>query len=358
MQNPGVSRAIPLGILGFLVGALIVIILRGLQSLDPLWQPGVGIVFGALFCAAFFMWGIGAFNPKLSEHGGEEEHAHHEEVTEADEKPSSILSGSVWQLMTWTVIGLVVLFAFALWGGLTLNITADPLASTTAVGYFTLQLPFGGPEIPLSELVVFIAFVVWMFISLAAAAAIFAWLFHFLSRGLVESRSVSTAAALPAGQTAGALPSGQDATVSAPAPETMRSVFAPQSLLQFGLYLAAGLILYFILYTYLFGGFLQAGGDLQVAASLIIAFGAALFLRPGFLGVYVFTAIVLYYVFYFVLIGLVLPQQPALTLLSIVNALVVAFIILKPNVTLQLVGRLAALLARFVRWLPKLLFQR
>jgi hypothetical protein len=355
-----------MGILGFLTGALIVIVFRGLQSLDPLWNPGVGIVFGALFGAAFFVWGIGAFNPKLSIHGEEEEAAHHEEEAEEAEKPVNILSAYMWQIITLLIAALIVLFAVALWGGLTLRVTADPLASTTAVGYFTLQLPFGGPEVQLSELVVFIAFLVWTFISLALAAGGLAWLVHFLSRGVVEVRAEAkpggraTAGALGSGSTAvAALPAGEGATsVAAPAPETLRSAFAPLALAQFGLYVIAGLILYYILYTYILGGFLRAGGDLQISASLIIGFGAALLLRPGFLGVFTFTFIVLYYLFYFVLIGLVLPQQPGLTILSLVNALVVAFIILKPNLALQTVGRVAALLARFVRWLPKLLFQR
>ena len=353
MQNPGVSRAIPMGILGFLVGALIVIILRGLQSLDPLWDPGVGIVFGTLFCAAFFVWGIGAFDPKLSEHGGEEEHEHHEEAAEEEEKPTTILSGYIWQIATLTVIGLVVLFAVAVWGGLTLNVTADPLASTTAIGYFTLQLPFGGPEILLSELVVFIAFLVWMFISLAIAAGIFAWVFHFLSRGLVQSQAGGTAAAaLPAGQTAGALPSGTGETAAVrqePFPDLRPGQLTPPYPQTKG-----------VLDT-IFG---WLGWLIRTVINVIYVLLAPPVTERTPVGwikslaLYAVVGIVLYAFFYYVAIGLVLPDKSLLVPLSLINTIAIVFLILRPKYVLQLTGYIASVIARFVRWLPKLLFQR
>ena len=351
MQNPGVSRAIPMGILGFLVGALIVIMLRGLQSLDPLWNPGVGIVFGALFCAAFFIWGIGAFNPKLSEHGGEEEHDHHEEAAAAEEKPTSILSSFIWQLMTWTVIGLIVLFAFALWGGLTLNVTADPLASTTDVGYFTLQLPFGGPEILLSELVVFIVFMLWTFISLAAAAGIFAWLFHFLARGLAQSKT-GGAAALPAGQTAGALPAraGEAPTVTQEAyPDLRAGQLTPSYPETEGLLGTLFAWLVWLIRTGL--NVLYVLIAPPVTERTTVGWIKSLVL-------YAVVGIALYLFFYYVAIGLVLPDKTLLVPLSLVNAVAIVFLILRPKYVLQLTGFIASVSARFVRWLPKLLFQR
>jgi hypothetical protein len=66
----------------------------------------------------------------------------------------------------------------------------------------------------------------------------------------------------------------------------------------------------------------------------------------------------LFYLFYWVLIGMVLPGEPLRTLMSLVNAAIFAFLVLRPTLFLQVVGRLAGLLARFVRWLPKLLVQR
>lgn len=351
MQNPGVSRAIPMGILGFLVGALIVIMLRGLQTLDPLWEPGVGIVFGALFCAAFFVWGIGAFNPELSVHGEEEEHAHTEEKAEEAEKPTSILSSFMWQLITWTVISLIVLFAFALWGGLTLTVTADPLASTTAVGYFTLQLPFGGPEVLLSELVVFIAFMVWTFLSLAAAAALFAWLFHFLSRGLAQAQT-GGAAALPAGRTAGALPArtGETPTVAQePFPNLRAGQLTPPYPEPKGLLGS--------LFAWLFWLVRTGINVLYVLIAPPVTERTTIGWIKS-LALYAIVGIALYAFFYYVAIGLVLPDKALLVPLSLVNTVAVVFLILRPKYVLQLTGFIASVSARLVRWLPKLLFQR
>lgn len=364
MQHPGVSRAIPMGIIGFLVGALLVIVVRGLQSLDPLWNPGVGIVFGTIFCAAFFIWGMGAFNPKLSQHGEEEEHHAQAEAVEEESKPFTILGNSMWQIFTLLVLALIVLFAFALWGGLTLTTTADPLASTTAVGYFTLQLPFGGPEILLSELVVFALFILWMLLSLAAVGALLAWLFGYLNRGLVESRveasAGASAAALTAGGSAGALPSGlAEAPVSAAITATSERAQFTSDLIKLIQFAPIAIAVYLVFHNLVFGNLFPQTPDVRVGLSLIIGLGvAAAVVRPFFIGMYLFVFVLLYYIFYWVLIGLVLPAEPLRTLLSIVNALIFAFLLLRPTGLLQFVGRLAALLARFVRWLPRLLFQR
>src|SRR5262245_45850796 len=106
-MQPGISRAVPMGIFGFLIGSLLVIVARGLQSLDPLWAVGPGIVFGAFFCAGFFMWGIGAFDPRMSVHG------EHVEETPKVEKPRTILSGYIWQATFLTLIVLLVLAVIA-----------------------------------------------------------------------------------------------------------------------------------------------------------------------------------------------------------------------------------------------------
>jgi len=76
LDKPGLLRAIPMGILGFLIGAAVVLIVRALQSMDPLWDAGVALAITPLFTTYFFLWGMGAFNPKMSEHG---DHGHHDE---------------------------------------------------------------------------------------------------------------------------------------------------------------------------------------------------------------------------------------------------------------------------------------
>jgi len=67
---------------------------------------------------------------------------------------------------------------------------------------------------------------------------------------------------------------------------------------------------------------------------------------------------VLYAVFYYAAIGLIIPAEPARTTISIANALLFTVIIWRLPWLLGLVGQGAALLARLLRWLPKVLFQR
>jgi hypothetical protein len=291
-MQPGLNRAIPMAILGFMFGALLVIVLRGLQQLDPLWAPGPGIVIATIFTAAFFLWGIGAFDPRLSVHG--EAHDDEHPVAEAPASPPALLSASIWQLATLLLIVLIALAAFALVGGLTLTTTQDPLGSTTGSGYFTLALPFGGPEIALSELVVFAAFVIVMFLTLAAVAGGIGWLMHFLARSINEVKNEP-----PPG--APALTSGGAAVVSAP-PALMDTVKT-------------------------------------LVISLIVF-------------------LVLFFLFYYVLIGLVLPNpRELLFLLSLVNAIIFTLLIMRPTIVLTAVGRIAGWLARVLRRLP-VIFQR
>ena len=67
-----------MGIIGFAVGALIAVLIRLAQGLDPnptapLAYVGPAFVLGAFISSGFFVWGMGAFDPRMSVHG--EEHA-------------------------------------------------------------------------------------------------------------------------------------------------------------------------------------------------------------------------------------------------------------------------------------------
>ena len=157
-----------MAILGFMVGALITIILRGLQSLDPIWAAGPGLVMAGFFMAGFFVWGMGAFNPKLSVHG-EAEEAVHEELEKEAAQPRSLLLGSTWMIAT-----------------ITLDCRRDPGGSGGDAGRLwhdaddhprrfdldgrlhEVPLPFGGPTIEVSTLVIFGVFILIAFLSLVA----------------------------------------------------------------------------------------------------------------------------------------------------------------------------------------------
>ncbi|MCY3779457.1 MAG: hypothetical protein OXG78_04025 [Chloroflexi bacterium] len=90
MDKPGLGRAIPALIVGFIASLAFVYAMRSWQQMDPVWMNAtssegaqVGLVLAAFVCMGTFMWGVGAFDPKMSEHG---EHAdeHEEEVPEKD----------------------------------------------------------------------------------------------------------------------------------------------------------------------------------------------------------------------------------------------------------------------------------
>jgi hypothetical protein len=137
-MQPGLSRAIPLGILGFILGALLVLVIRAMQSMDPVWSPQVGLIAGTLLCAVLFMWGIGAFDPKMSIHG--EGHDEHHEEEEAEATPIGILGGIGWQITALLIGFIVVAAAISFPGFITLTTTADPIASPTQVGFIPVQV--------------------------------------------------------------------------------------------------------------------------------------------------------------------------------------------------------------------------
>ena len=76
MDKPGLSRAIPALIVGFIASLAFVYAVRSWQDMDPVWMSAessqgaqVGMVLAAFVCMGTFMWGVGAFDPKMSEHG-------------------------------------------------------------------------------------------------------------------------------------------------------------------------------------------------------------------------------------------------------------------------------------------------
>lgn len=119
-----------MGILGFVLGAFLVLVVRGLQSMDPVWDAGTGLVFATLFCAGFFVWGMGAFDPKMSAHG-EEAHA---EPDPDSLPPPALVGGITWQVAALLSVSIVILFAAGAYSGLGLTITTDPLASRSIIG--------------------------------------------------------------------------------------------------------------------------------------------------------------------------------------------------------------------------------
>ncbi|MFW5692222.1 MAG: hypothetical protein ACOCX3_02600 [Chloroflexota bacterium] len=208
-MKPGLSRAVPAAILGFLGSLVFVMVLRGLQGVEPIFDAEIGMILAAFVSSAAFVWGAGGADPRMSEHPHEPEidqetgliliseneieaiegEAIEDEEEAAAAKPTTVLGYTMWQVAFWTTMLIVVLFGFAtLPTGLFLRTTTDPLASRDAIGYYNFQMPFGGPEVQLSQLTVFVIFVIITLLTLAAVGGALALMFASLSRNLAETR--------------------------------------------------------------------------------------------------------------------------------------------------------------------------
>lgn len=105
MDKPGLARAIPYMIAAFVLSLAIVYGIRVLQDMDPVWMNAdssegaqVGLVLAAFASMFAFMWGVGAFDPKMSEHG---DHGHEEEASAPENEFALSTSGPVFRLGKW-----------------------------------------------------------------------------------------------------------------------------------------------------------------------------------------------------------------------------------------------------------------
>jgi hypothetical protein len=229
-MQPGLTRAVPMGIVGFLAGAALVLLLRALQSMDPLWDAEIGIIGAMLFSTIFFLWGMGAFSREYAQHHVEAyydddrgeivvEGLHHEDDEHHAPEPRRLLSGQVWQIAFWSVVLFAFLFAVtSLPFSPALTISNDPGANANTIGYFTMQI--GEREIVVSQLVAFLIFTGITIGTLALVGGLIGSVVYGLSREVAVVKAAGNVPlnALPAASTAGLLPSGEagDAVTTAP----------------------------------------------------------------------------------------------------------------------------------------------
>ncbi|PJF22285.1 MAG: hypothetical protein CUN56_06785 [Phototrophicales bacterium] len=204
-MKPGLERATTAAILGFIGSVVFTILLRGAQNLQPVFDPEVAMILGAFVSSFAFTWGMGATNPQMSQHPHEPEYdpetglivaeAPHEEeevdevAVESSSPPFRVLGYSMWQISFWVTCLVVAVLGFAtLPTGLYLQTAGDPEAQTAAIGmnYATLKLPFGGAEIQLSQLAVFVGFIIFTLVSLMAIGGGIALVFTILNRVVKE----------------------------------------------------------------------------------------------------------------------------------------------------------------------------
>ncbi len=213
-MRPGLPRAIPMGIVGFAIGALLAIAIRLLQGLDPdpvnpnAWI-GPALVLGSFISAGVFIWGMGGFDPTMSVHGeGHDEH--HEDETD---KPQGTLGSAIWRVTFWTLLLVLGVGAIAfLPQGPSIRNVHPGEGDVIGVGYVTfgeiyqptreflltataldLLPPLGAnlASIQVSYLTLLLALFAWTVFSLFLLAGIIAWLINFLARGKKDPQGTS-----------------------------------------------------------------------------------------------------------------------------------------------------------------------
>jgi hypothetical protein len=212
--KPGLARAIPLAILGFMLSAVIVFAIRFFQQMDPIYDARVNLVLAPFIMSFAFIWGMGGFDPRMSEHA----HPPHEDHDDKDAiidpgkaikadsadsghhppdlaaNPSSafgILTGQLWTVMALTMLLIGAFFVLALLPtGLRLDTTADPAASPAI---FATNMEFLTPLgmeindtnlIQADKLTVFAGFIIFTMVSLLAFGGGIAFLFYWLNQGV------------------------------------------------------------------------------------------------------------------------------------------------------------------------------
>jgi hypothetical protein len=240
-----------MGIIGFLIGAFIVILLRWAQDLTPIWDAQIGFTLAAFTAAGLFVWGMGAVDPSVNQHPHEPSEAQLlgivpvEEGHEAEEpeaEPIRVLGNTFWQVTFAVIVIGVILGALAvLPTGFFLRVSNDPDASTANVGYYSYTIPLLDAEVQMSQLTTLVLFSIAVFAGLGIVGGALGWTFTMLSEGVATSRANE---GIPLGY------------AEAP-PETLLQRF-----MMFSAWAVLIVILFFVHYYLLVGFALQAIFDL------------------------------------------------------------------------------------------------
>jgi hypothetical protein len=186
-----------MGILGFLIGSLIVVIWRGAWGFEPLWDAEVGYALSAFTAAAGFVWGMGAFSSKMNVHAHEPvfdetgaivEEAH-DEPAEEEADTLTVYGYSMWTVTFWVIILLVVLAVLVFTSDAPVHTTGDPMASSSEVGHETMEIPILGAEAEVSQLTMLTGFIIVTLGTLAVVSAIIGLVVFKLNAGVTEAKA-------------------------------------------------------------------------------------------------------------------------------------------------------------------------
>lgn len=357
------TRAIPMGIIGFVLGAALVVLLRGLQQMDEVWNPQLGLTMGGLFATIFFLWGIGGLSSKMAAHevhepeedefGNElpvEEH-HHDEPTGL-----GILQEQVWTIAFWVVVVTLIAYAVAaLPTGLGYTLSADPAANTNNIGFFTLELPFLPEPLVVSQLVLFVFVVAFTLGSLFFAAWLISKALVGLNSGIktVKVEGNRPLTALPEAANAGLLTSGENGEAVA---VVTAQPMSQRSFVMAGIFTAVlGLIFSATLMWRIFPEPTNLVGGLVLAAILAYVIFFTTWRKAG---IALTTGLILLWLFYEALIGWIIKDSPNREILSISNAIILPILIFYTKQVLLTVGRVARWTGNVLRGLPGFLGQK
>ncbi len=200
--KPGLTRAFPMAIVGFIIAAFLTTGIRALQSMDPVFDAGIVLVVATFFLTGFFLWGMGAFDSKMSEHHAHEPEGglvtalvlpetHVEHHAEEPAKPGTILGFEIWKVLTLTLLLMIVVFAFAMLpGGFGVQMVGQAEASSFEFGQnVTFDLPVGLGSFQGSQLAVFLGFILFIMLSLFAFGGAIGGLMYFLNRNVNQARA-------------------------------------------------------------------------------------------------------------------------------------------------------------------------
>lgn len=203
--KPGLTRAIPMAIIGVILAIMVVTGIRALQQIDPVVDAGVSLVLAPFFMMFFFLWGMGSFDPRMNEHHSHEPEGglvtalvHPEQIPAAPHDltpatPMSILGFEVWKILTLTLLLTLVLFAFAMLpGGFMIKSVSQADASRAAFAQdVTFDLPLGLGTFVGSQLAVFIGFILVTMLSLFIVGGAIGGLMYFLGRNVAIAKATT-----------------------------------------------------------------------------------------------------------------------------------------------------------------------
>lgn len=373
------TRAIPMAVIGFVLGAALVVLLRGLQSMTEVWSPQLGLTMGGLFATIFFLWGIGGLSGKMAAHevhepeedefGNElpvEDHHHH-----GEEKPADILQEQVWVVAFWISVLVIGVFAFAaIPGGFGYVLSSDPAANVNAIGYFELEL--FGQTLIVSQLFAFVLVVAFTMFSLFVAAWLIAQALFGLNRGIKTVKVVGNQplTALPEAAPAGLLEAGEGAEVG----RTIKVAPQAPNVSFWRVIKALGLIIVLaVVFNFTIVGWFVPNESERLMVSLLSAVAVSILVFFGDVLLWVIrlllmdvrklvialvTGFILYQLFYHALVGWIIPGEPTRTAASVTNAILIPIVIFYPKALLWSIGYTARFFVWVLRGMPWFFGQR